>query len=385
MSGVGPGVGPVSVAVPPVAAPLLRVEDLVVEYATSKGAVRASEGVSFTIDAPGEALGVIGESGSGKSSLANAIIRVLPRNARIAGGRVWLAGRDITALPDDAFRREVRWKGIAMVFQGAMHALNPVIRVGDQATERLRQDGVSRRDADARLAALLDRVGLPRGTGERYPHELSGGMKQRVMIAMALTHDPPLLILDEPTSALDVSIQAQIMNLLKELKRERGIAMLFITHDLALASDLCDRIAVVYAGQVRELGAAEAVLADARDPYTERLMASIPRLRGDAPPGFLAGAPPDLRTPPTGCRFAARCPVVFERCVEPPPLVEVSRGHVARCWRSPEGSAIGAGAPGSVGAPGSGGAPGSAAPGSGGAPGSAAPPESVGAPGSVAP
>ena len=163
-------------------------------------AVRASDGVSFTIDAPGEALGVIGESGSGKSSLANAIIRVLPRNARIAGGRVLLAGRDITALPDDVFRREVRWKGIAMVFQGAMHALNPVIRVGDQATERLRQDGVSKRDADARLAGLLDRVGLPRGTGERYPHELSGGMKQRVMIAMALTHDPPLLILDEPTS-----------------------------------------------------------------------------------------------------------------------------------------------------------------------------------------
>jgi oligopeptide/dipeptide ABC transporter ATP-binding protein len=221
-----------------------------------------------------------------------------------------------------------------MVFQGAMHALNPVIRVGDQATERLRQDGVSRRDADARLAALLDRVGLPRGTGERYPHELSGGMKQRVMIAMALTHDPPLLILDEPTSALDVSIQAQIMNLLKELKRDQGIAMLFITHDLALASDLCDRIAVVYAGQVRELGSAEAVLTDARDPYTQRLMASIPRLHGDAPPGFLPGTPPDLRQPPTGCRFAARCPVVFERCAEPPPLVEVAPGHHARCWRA---------------------------------------------------
>jgi oligopeptide/dipeptide ABC transporter ATP-binding protein len=315
--------------------PLLSVEELVVEYATSRGPVRASDGVSLAIDAPGEALGVIGESGSGKSSLANAIMRVLPRNARVTGGRVRLAGRDVSALSDDVFRREVRWKGMSMVFQGAMHALNPVIRVGDQATERLRQDGVSRRDADARLAALLDRVGLPRGTGERYPHELSGGMKQRVMIAMALTHDPPLLILDEPTSALDVSIQAQIMNLLKELKRERGIAMLFITHDLALASDLCDRIAVVYAGQLRELGAAEDVLADARDPYTQRLMASIPRLHGDAAPGFLPGAPPDLRTPPAGCRFRARCPVAFERCAEPPPLVEVSPGHAARCWRVP--------------------------------------------------
>jgi oligopeptide/dipeptide ABC transporter ATP-binding protein len=322
-------------AVPPLpAAPLLSVEDLVVEYATSRGPVRASDGVSLSIGAPGEALGVIGESGSGKSSLANAIIRVLPRNARVAGGRVRLAGRDVSALPEAVFRREVRWKGIAMVFQGAMHALNPVIRVGDQATERLRQDGVSRRDADARLAGLLDRVGLPRGTGDRYPHELSGGMKQRVMIAMALTHDPPLLILDEPTSALDVSIQAQIMNLLKELKRERGIAMLFITHDLALASDLCDRIAVVYAGQLRELGSAEAVLTDARDPYTQRLMASIPRLYGDAPPGFLPGTPPDLREPPAGCRFVARCPVAFERCAEPPPLVEVAPGHHARCWRA---------------------------------------------------
>ena len=322
------------------AAPLLQVEDLVVEYATSRGPVRASDGVSFTIGAPGEALGVIGESGSGKSSLANAIMRVLPRNARIAGGRVLLAGQDVTALPEERFRREVRWKGIAMVFQGAMTALNPVIRVGDQATERLRQDGMSKRDADARLAGLLDRVGLPTGTAQRYPHELSGGMKQRVMIAMALTHDPPLLILDEPTSALDVSIQAQIMNLLKELKRERGIAMLFITHDLALASDLCDRIAVVYAGQLRELGSAESVIGDPRDPYTGRLMASIPRLYADTAPGFLPGLPPDLRQPPAGCRFAARCPVVFERCAKPPPLVEVAPGHLARCWLAPEGSAV---------------------------------------------
>jgi len=344
----------------PAGVPLLSVESLVVEYATSRGAVRASDGISLSIEGPGEALGVIGESGSGKSSLANAIMRVLPRNAKVSGGRVLLNGRDVSGLSEDVFRREVRWNGIAMVFQGAMTALNPVIRVGDQATERLRQDGMSKRDSDAKLDALLDRVGLPKGTGQRYPHELSGGMKQRVMIAMALTHDPPLLILDEPTSALDVSIQAQIMNLLKELKRERGIAMLFITHDLALASDLCDRIAVVYAGQLRELGAAEDVLADARDPYTERLMASIPRLRGDAAPGFLAGAPPDLRTPPTGCRFAARCPVVFDRCAEPPPLAEVSPRHVARCWRSPEGSAVpgaaapttGRAAPGAAAAPG---------------------------------
>jgi len=313
---------------------LLRVEDLIVEYSTSGGPVRAVDGVSFTIDSPGEALGIIGESGSGKSSLANGVMRVLARNARMAGGRVLLDGRDVSGLPEETFRREVRWKGIAMVFQGAMQALNPVIRVGDQVAERLRYDGLAKAAATTRVVGLLDRVGLPRGTADRYPHELSGGMKQRVMIAMALTHDPSLLILDEPTSALDVSIQAQIMNLLKELKRERGIAMLFITHDLALASDLCDRIAVVYAGQLRELGSAELVLGAAADPYTQRLLASIPRLHGDTPPGFLAGSPPDLRTPPTGCRFAARCPVVFERCAEPPPLTEIAAAHLARCWRA---------------------------------------------------
>ncbi len=313
---------------------LLRVEDLIVEYDTSGGPVRAVDGVSFAIESPGEALGIIGESGSGKSSIANGVMRVLARNARMAGGRVLLDGRDVSGLPEETFRREVRWKGIAMVFQGAMQALNPVIRVGDQVAERLRYDGLAKAAANTLVVGLLDRVGLPRGTADRYPHELSGGMKQRVMIAMALTHDPPLLILDEPTSALDVSIQAQIMNLLKELKRERGIAMLFITHDLALASDLCDRIAVVYAGQLRELGSAEVVLGGAADPYTQRLLASIPRLHGDTPPGFLAGSPPDLRTPPTGCRFAARCPAVFEPCAEPPPLTEIAVGHLARCWRA---------------------------------------------------
>jgi oligopeptide/dipeptide ABC transporter ATP-binding protein len=313
---------------------LLRVEDLAVEYDTSSGPVRAVDGISFGIEDAGEAMGIIGESGSGKSSLANALMRVLPRNGRLAGGRVYLDERDVAALPEETFRRDVRWKGIAMVFQGAMQALNPVIRVGDQVAERLRYDGLAKAASRDRVTGLLERVGLPRGTADRYPHELSGGMKQRVMIAMALTHDPRLLILDEPTSALDVSIQAQIMNLLKDLRRERGIAMLFITHDLALASDLCDRIAVVYAGQLRELGSAEVVLGAARDPYTQRLLASIPRLHGDEAPGFLAGAPPDLRTPPVGCRFAARCPVVYEQCVEPPPLTSVTADHLVRCWRA---------------------------------------------------
>jgi oligopeptide/dipeptide ABC transporter ATP-binding protein len=312
---------------------LLEVEDLRLEYATPLGPLPAVDGVSLAIEEPGQALGIIGESGSGKTSLALALMRILPRNARVTGGQVRLSGRELLGLPEDTYRREVRWAGMAMVFQGAMHALNPVIRVGDQVAERLVADGRSRAEGRAEAARLLERVGLPAGTLARYPHELSGGMKQRVMIAMALTHSPPLLILDEPTSALDVSVQAQIMNLLKELKRELGVAMLFITHDLALASDLCDAVAVMYAGQVREHGPADDLLRDPQDPYTKRLLASIPSLRGSAPPAFLPGTPPDLRRPPPGCRFAPRCPFAFERCAaEAPPLLPAGSAREARCW-----------------------------------------------------
>jgi oligopeptide/dipeptide ABC transporter ATP-binding protein len=337
---VGIGTGARQGATPAEASPLLRVEDLVVEYATPRGPLCAVDGITLELTGRGEALGVIGESGSGKTSLAMALMRLLPRNGRRVSGRIVLEGRDLTSLDDDAFRRQIRWSRMAMVFQGAMHALNPVIRVGDQVAERLVADGLAKGQALARAAALLDRAGLPATTLTRYPHELSGGMKQRVMIAMALTHSPPLLILDEPTSALDVSVQAQIMNLLKDLKAELGTSMLFITHDLALASDLCDRLAVVYAGQVREEGTAEEVLRSPRDPYSQRLLASIPALHGDEQPGFLPGTPPDLRAAPPGCRFASRCPVVFERCArEAPPLREVGAGHQARCWRLEEPAA----------------------------------------------
>ena len=288
--------------------------------------------VSFEVK-EGEAMGIIGESGSGKTSLAITLMRLLPRNATLIGGTVSLGGREISGLSDEDFRRDVRWSRMAMVFQGAMHSLNPVIRVGDQVSERLRADGMSKGDGRTRVEELLARVGLPAGIADRYAHELSGGMKQRVMIATALTHDPPLLILDEPTSALDVSIQAQIMNLLKELKAERHISMLFVTHDLALASDLCDRIAVVYAGQMREYGAADDVLGKPADPYTQRLLASIPSLHAERAPDFLPGAPPDLRDAIAGCRFAARCPLAFERCHQaPPPITGVGEGHWSRCW-----------------------------------------------------
>ena len=311
---------------------LLEVRGLAIEYSTDRGPLRAVDGVSFDIEA-GEALGIIGESGSGKTSTATAVMRLLPRNGSVVGGSMRLDGTDIGALSDEDFRTQVRWTGMAMVFQGAMHSLNPVIRVGDQIGERLLSDGMPKAEVMTRVAELLGQVGLPTATARRYPHELSGGMKQRVMIASALTNDPPLLILDEPTSALDVSIQAQIMNLLKQLKAERRIAMLFITHDLALASDLCDHIAVVYAGQVRELGRAEDVLRAPADPYTQRLLASIPSLYDSTPPAFLPGVPPDLREGIVGCRFAARCSAVYEPCGDAPPLFDLSGGHHAGCWR----------------------------------------------------
>ena len=311
---------------------LLEVRDLALEYTTERGPLRAVDGISFDL-AEGEALGIIGESGSGKTSMAIALMRLLPRNGSVVGGSIQLAGEDLISLSDEEFRTRIRWSQMAMVFQGAMHSLNPVVRVGDQVGERLRADGVNKRDTAARVDELLSRVGLLAATAQRYPHELSGGMKQRVMIASALTHDPPLLILDEPTSALDVSIQAQIMNLLKELKAERRISMLFITHDLALASDLCDSIAVVYAGQVRELGSAEDVLVNPADPYTQRLLASIPSLHDATPPDFLPGVPPDLRENISGCRFALRCPLVYEPCDQVPPYIELGEGHGSRCWR----------------------------------------------------
>lgn len=312
--------------------PLLEVQDLTLHYATPKGPVRAVDGVSFALEAGGEVLGLIGESGSGKTSLGMALMRLLPKNIARYEGSVCFQGREVTTLPEAELRRSLRWKGISMVFQGAMNAFNPVLRVGDQVAERMLLEGVPKPQARKEVERLLERVGLPAEVYGRYPHELSGGMKQRVVIAMALALKPPLVILDEPTSALDVIVQAQIVNLLKDLKRDLGLSMLFITHDPALACDLCDRIAVMYGGQIREQGSLEALLTHPLDPYTQGLLASIPRLHSDTQPGFLRGAPPDLINPPAGCRFQERCPYVFDACKKPPELLEPAPGHQVRCW-----------------------------------------------------
>ena len=314
--------------------PLLAVENLNLWYDASDGkTVRAVDGVSFTIGQRGEALGVVGESGSGKSSLAFALMRLLPRNTARFDGSVTLDGLELTTLSDDRFRREIRWQRIAMVFQGAMSVLNPVLRVGDQIAEPLLlENRYDKQAAAARVSTLLERVGLSADFAARYPHELSGGQKQRVGIATALALNPDLLILDEPTSALDVSVQAQIMNLLKDLKEDPGISMLFITHDIGLASDLCDQIAVTYAGEQLERGPAERVLVTPHHPYTQLLLASLPRLHSAVPPSPMPGDPPDLTALPRGCRFRPRCPFAFAACVNHPPPLPLPDGGQARCW-----------------------------------------------------
>ncbi|MBX3072098.1 MAG: ABC transporter ATP-binding protein [Thermomicrobiales bacterium] len=313
---------------------LLAIRDLYLHYRSGDRVVHAVDGVSLTIENKGEAVGIVGESGSGKTSMATALMRMLPRNVARFDGSILLDGQELTILSDDDFRRQIRWKKIAMVFQGSMSILNPVLRIGFQVAEPLLAGGeVSKREALQRAESLLERVGLPAGIAQRYPHELSGGQKQRVVIATALIMNPDLLILDEPTSALDVSVQAQIMNLLKDLKEDPGISMIFITHDIGLASDLCDHIAVAYAGQHAEFGSAERVLLDPHHPYTNLLLRSLPRLHETEPPQAMPGQPPDLTRPPAGCRFHPRCPWAFEVCFsEAPPEYPMADGGHARCF-----------------------------------------------------
>lgn len=310
---------------------ILEVDNLRLYYSSERGPVRAVDDVSFTIG-EGEALGVVGESGCGKTSLASALMRLLPRNLASYSGSVKLDGEELMRLSDEEFRSKVRWKKMAMVFQGAMNSLNPVLRVGFQVAEPLIASGARKEGAKRIARELLHQVGLPPEVYGRFPNELSGGMKQRVVIAMSLVLSPGLLILDEPTSALDVSVQAQVMNLLKRLKRERKISALFITHDIALASDICDRFAVLYSGQIVELGDADDILIHPKHPYTQKLLSSTPRLRSESEPEFIPGVPPDLINPPSGCRFRPRCQYAFEPCTRDPPIYSLSESQASRCW-----------------------------------------------------
>ena len=312
---------------------ILEVKNLQLSYRTDRGLVRAVNGTSFSLDA-GQALGLVGESGSGKSSLALSLMRLLPRNADQLEGSVVLDGEDVLSLSEDEFRRRYRGRIISMGFQGAMNSLNPVMRIGHQIAEALLVDSkFSKSEAYLKAHEMLELVGLTKEIFSRYPHELSGGMKQRVVIAMALVQNPKLVILDEPTSALDVSVQAQIMNLLKQLKRDLGLSLIFITHDIALASDVCDHVVVVYGGRVVESGDIESVLLRPSHPYTEKLLASIPKLHTEVKPEFIPGAPPDLTKPTGGCSFSPRCSAAIDICfTDDPPAFTLEKGHIARCW-----------------------------------------------------
>jgi oligopeptide/dipeptide ABC transporter ATP-binding protein len=287
--------------------------------------------VNFDLDS-NRAVVVLGESGCGKSSLAKAILRLLPRNVGSYSGHIYLDGKDIMVLGDEEFRQNIRWASISMVPQAAMNALNPVMKVGEQVAEpAIIHLGVSKTEAIALVQKMFQHVGVPADFINRYPFELSGGMRQRVAIAMALVTSPSLIILDEPTSALDVLTQANIFNVLKRLKKELGISFVLITHDIATSSELADDVAVMYAGQIVEMSDARRFFDKPLHPYSQKLMSSVPRLHSDKEPDFIVGRPPSLINPPKGCRFAERCPARFEKCSEEPPIIEQD-GRKVKCW-----------------------------------------------------
>uniref|UniRef100_A0A7J3XWV2 ABC transporter ATP-binding protein n=1 Tax=Thermogladius calderae TaxID=1200300 RepID=A0A7J3XWV2_9CREN len=313
---------------------ILDVQGLKTYFYTSKGIVKAVDNVSFKVGR-GEVLGIAGESGCGKSTLGFSLIRLVPPPGRIVGGRITFMAEDILKMPEEEFRTKVRWKGISMVFQGAMNALNPVYTVGAQIAEVLTlHKGLSKKEALEEAANLLKMVGLDPRRIRSYPHELSGGMKQRVVIAMALALRPSLVIADEPTTALDVVVQAQIMNLLKRLQRELKMSIILITHDMSLIAEIADKVAIMYAGKIVEIGSSDRVFNNPLHPYTRALINSIPSLRKELKKlEFIPGVPPDLIQPPPGCRFHPRCKYAFEPCnKEEPPMVEVEPGHFVSCW-----------------------------------------------------
>lgn len=314
--------------------PLLQVEGLGLQYRSHAGVVKAVDGIDFEVRR-GEALVVLGESGCGKSSLAKLLMRVLPRNVHHRGGRVLFDGLEISSYSDERFRREVQWSRMAWVMQASMNALNPVVRVGEQVAEPLRVlHRWSRKQAMERAAEVFEQVGLSADFLARYPFELSGGMRQRAVLAMALVAEPELVILDEPTSALDVLTQASIMNVLRRIKQEQGTSFILITHDIATSSELADRVALMYAGQMVEIADAATFFGQPAHPYSQMLMASVPRLHQQERPRAIPGQPPSLVEPPSGCRFAARCPARFAACDQDPPAIALSERHRVRCWLS---------------------------------------------------
>jgi oligopeptide/dipeptide ABC transporter ATP-binding protein len=322
-------------------APLLEVEDLSVHFAMKTGSVKAVDGVSFRLE-DGEALGIAGESGCGKTTTALSLVRLLPANGRIRSGSVKLFGIDLVPKTEKQLAR-YRWREISIVFQGAMNALNPVQRVGDQIAEPIEVRLGQPRDASLKRAAeLLDLVGIPKQRASSYPHELSGGMRQRAMIAMALACDPAIVIGDEPTTALDVMVQAQILQLLEQLRRDLGLSLILITHDLSVIAETCNKVLVMYAGRVAEEGPSSRVFSAPRHPYTRKLLSAFPNIHADRRTlDTIPGMPPDLRNPPPGCRFAPRCSFAMDVCREVvPPEVRFADGVRVACHLYPTPDAV---------------------------------------------
>ncbi|MBN9486865.1 MAG: ABC transporter ATP-binding protein [Alphaproteobacteria bacterium] len=321
--------------------PLLRLENLSTHYISAQGTrvVRAVDEVSLSLNA-GETLGIVGESGSGKSTLALTMLRVLPPAAHIVGGRILFEGEDLVA-KSDADMREIRGKRIAMILQDPMASLNPLFTIGNQVAEPIQIHEKTPRSASwTRARELLKavRIPSPETRVRQYPHEMSGGMRQRIVGAIGISCQPRLLIADEPTTSLDLTIQAQYLNLLRELQRAHGLALIFITHNLGIVAKMCDQLAVMYAGRVVESGSVSRIFNAPAHPYTRALLGSIPHM-GDPQHRLtaIAGQPPDLAALPRGCSFAPRCPQAVDRCrIEAPPAFSIGEGRVARCWLARE-------------------------------------------------
>jgi len=328
-----------------IAKPILEVSDLRTQFFTDAGVVRAVDGVSFTV-AAGETLGIVGESGSGKTVAALSLIRLLEDPARIVSGEIRFLGRDVVNMNEEELRK-IRGDGIAMVFQDPMTSLNPVLKIARQLAEAMLVHGrLDEQQALERSITLLGRMGItaPERAIESYPHQFSGGMRQRVMLAMGFANEPSLLIADEPTTALDVTIQAQILDLIAELNRDFNTAIVLISHDLGVIASVCARVVVMYAGEVVEEGPTEAILSNPRHPYTWALINAVPRIDRHVPGQrrlvTIEGTPPDPIAHPPGCRFAARCPFRIDKCTEHPELLELAPGAKARCWVTQSGNPL---------------------------------------------
>ncbi len=317
----------------------LEVKNFKVQFFTRQGVVYAVDDISFVLH-KGETMGLVGESGCGKTTTMMGLLNMVPPPGRIMGGEIVVDGQNIVPFSENELRRQIRWVKMAMVFQGAMNCLTPVYKIGRQMMETLQEhQKMSVKDANTRIVKYLNLVGLSEDVMSRYPHELSGGMKQRIVIATALFLQPQIVICDEPTTALDVVVQAQILNLMKELKQKLGLSIIFITHDLATEAEIADRVVVMYAGKIMEIGTNRQIYGTQgpAHPYTQKLLAATPRLHEKVEElAFIPGVPPDLVKPPSGCRFHPRCAMILgEKCKqEIPPLFDLDSGHFSACWRN---------------------------------------------------